>query len=136
MTTPTEIRLKQRDRILDVVFDSGLSCSFPCAFLRAFTPSADENRRPLAKKLASLKQHCQVNISDIEQVGHYAVKLRFDEALSADLEASSSGNDGRQGTTGPENRPYAPFDAVTPVRALRVSTPPLIFPIFSHCKNG
>ena len=85
MTTPTEIRLKQRDRTLDVVFDSGLSCSFPCAFLRAFTPSADENRRPLAEKLASLKQHCQVNISDIEQVGHYAVKLRFDDGHETGL---------------------------------------------------
>ena len=85
MTTPTEIRLKQRDRVLEVVFDSGLSCSFPCAFLRAFTPSADENRRPLAEKLASMEQHSQVNISDIEHVGHYAVKLRFDDGHETGL---------------------------------------------------
>ena len=82
---PTEIRLKQRDRVLQVVFDSGLSCSFPCAFLRAFTPSADENRRPRAEKLASLEQHSRVNISDIEHVGHYAVKLRFDDGHETGL---------------------------------------------------
>ncbi len=85
MTTPTEIRLKQRDRVLHVVFDSGMACSFPCAFLRAFTPSADENRRPLAEKLASMEQHSQVNISDIEHVGHYAVKLRFDDGHETGL---------------------------------------------------
>ena len=85
MTTPTEIRLKQSERILQVVFDSGLSCSFPCAFLRAFTPSADENRRPTAEKLASMEQHSQVNISDIEHVGHYAVKLCFDDGHETGL---------------------------------------------------
>ena len=38
---PTDIRLHQLTRKLEVTFDDGLHCLLPCEFLRVYSPSAE-----------------------------------------------------------------------------------------------
>ena len=38
---PTEIKLHQQSRLLEVSFANGKTFSFPCEFLRVYSPSAE-----------------------------------------------------------------------------------------------
>ena len=38
---PTDIKLHQKSRILEVAFDDGSQFNFPCEFLRVYSPSAE-----------------------------------------------------------------------------------------------
>ena len=38
---PTEIKLHQRSRILEISFDNGKTFNLPCEFLRVYSPSAE-----------------------------------------------------------------------------------------------
>jgi DUF971 family protein len=75
---PTEINLHQVSRVLDVTFDDGASFSLPVEYLRVFSPSAEvRGHGPGQEVLQSGKS--QVNISAIEPVGMYGVKLVFSD---------------------------------------------------------
>jgi len=75
---PTEIQLHQKSRILEVAFDDGLRFEFPCEFLRVYSPSAEVvGHGPGTEVLQVGKE--DVNISAIEPVGNYAVRLVFDD---------------------------------------------------------
>ena len=75
---PTEINLHQVSRTLDVAFDDGMSFSLPVEYLRVFSPSAEvRGHGPGQEVLQSGKS--QVNISAIEPIGMYAVKLVFSD---------------------------------------------------------
>lgn len=73
---PIEIKLLQKERILHIVFDNNEQYALPCEYLRVFSPSA-EVRRHGQPILITGKQ--DVNIIGIDPVGHYAVKLIFDD---------------------------------------------------------
>ena len=73
---PTEINLHQVSRMLDVSFDDGASFSLPVEYLRVFSPSAEvRGHGPGQEVLQAGKR--EVNISAIEPIGMYAVKLVF-----------------------------------------------------------
>ena len=38
---PTEIKLHQRSRVLELHFDDGLECNLTCEYLRVYSPSAE-----------------------------------------------------------------------------------------------
>ncbi len=75
---PTEITLHREQRLLELAFDDGARFRLPCEYLRVHSPSAEvaghHNKTPV---LQVGKE--QVNITDIVQVGMYAVKLFFDD---------------------------------------------------------
>lgn len=76
--TPTDIRLHQKSRELEVAFDDGSRFHFPCEFLRVFSPSAEvQGHGPGQETLQSGKR--EVNISRLEPVGNYAIQLYFDD---------------------------------------------------------
>ena len=78
MPVPTEIRLRKAERVLDVAFDDGTRFSFPAEFLRVESPSAEvQGHGPGQKQIVSGRRH--VGIMAIEPVGHYAVRLVFDD---------------------------------------------------------
>jgi len=81
---PTEITLHRERRVLELAFDDGARFQLPCEYLRVYSPSADvagyHNKTPT---LQVGKE--QVNISDIVQVGLYAVKLYFDDRHKSGL---------------------------------------------------
>lgn len=75
---PTEIRLSKDRRTLHVSFDDGASHALAAELLRVESPSAEvQGHGPTQKKTVPGKR--EVEILKVEPVGHYAVKLTFDD---------------------------------------------------------
>jgi DUF971 family protein len=75
---PTDIKLHQKSRILEIAFDDGGHFMLPCEFLRVYSPSAEvRGHGPGQETLQVGKEN--VNITQIEPVGTYAVVLFFDD---------------------------------------------------------
>ena len=78
MPTPTEIRLKRAERVLDVSFDDGARFSLPAEYLRVESPSAEvQGHGPGQKVLVAGRR--EVGILRVEPVGHYAIRIAFDD---------------------------------------------------------
>ena len=76
---PTEIKLHQASKVLELTFDDGRQFRLPCEYLRVFSPSAEvRGHGPGQEVLQSGKR--DVGIDSIEPVGVYAVKLAFSDA--------------------------------------------------------
>jgi DUF971 family protein len=75
---PTELRLKRAERRLDVSFDDGTTFSLPAEYLRVESPSAEVQGHSASQK-QTVPGKAQVGIDRIEPVGHYAVRLIFDD---------------------------------------------------------
>lgn len=75
---PVSINLHQASRVLEVKFDDGSQFNLDCEYLRVYSPSAEvRGHGPGQEVLQVGKQN--VNISNIEAVGNYAVRLLFDD---------------------------------------------------------
>lgn len=75
---PTEIKLRQKSRLLEVAFEGGERFELSCEFLRVFSPSAEvRGHGPGQEKLQVGKR--DVEILRVEPVGNYAVKLVFSD---------------------------------------------------------
>lgn len=75
---PTEIKLHQKSRVLEIAFDDGARFELPCEYLRVYSPSAEvRGHGPGTGTLQVGKE--DVNITRIEPVGTYAVCLFFDD---------------------------------------------------------
>jgi DUF971 family protein len=78
MATPTEIRLKRAEKRLEVDFDDGSRFAFPAEFLRVESPSAEvQGHGPNERRTVPGKR--QVGILAVEPVGHYAIRILFDD---------------------------------------------------------
>ncbi|NJD06142.1 MAG: DUF971 domain-containing protein [Methylococcaceae bacterium] len=78
MPTPTDIRLHQKSRILEVVFDDGSRFELPCEYLRVYSPSAEvKGHGPGQETLQTGKE--DVTITDIRPVGNYAICPTFSD---------------------------------------------------------
>jgi DUF971 family protein len=78
MPTPTEIRLDRAARVLHVTYDDGAAFALPAELLRVESPSAEvQGHNPGQKQIVSGRS--RVGIIGIEPVGHYAVRLLFDD---------------------------------------------------------
>lgn len=76
--TPTEIKLKQEEKILEVCFDNGSLFSFPAEFLRVHSPSAEvQGHSEDQRKVVAGRRH--VGILSVEPVGQYAIRIEFDD---------------------------------------------------------
>jgi DUF971 family protein len=75
---PTELKLHQASRVLEISFADGEKFSLPCEFLRVYSPSAEvRGHGPGQETLQSGKK--EVAITEIEPVGSYAVRLLFSD---------------------------------------------------------
>ncbi len=75
---PTDIRLHQQSRRLEISFDNDRHFSFTCEFLRVHSPSAEvRGHGPGQEVLQTGKE--DVNIVAIEPVGQYAIRLVFSD---------------------------------------------------------
>lgn len=78
MAKPTEIKLHQRSRVLEIHFDDGLECNLTCEYLRVHSPSAEvQGHGPGQEKLQVGKE--DVGIDQIVPTGNYAIKIVFDD---------------------------------------------------------
>jgi len=75
---PTEIKLHQKSRVLEISFADGKSFRLPCELLRVYSPSAEvRGHGPGQEVLQTGKK--EVEILRIEPVGSYAVQLYFSD---------------------------------------------------------
>ena len=75
---PTDIKLHKQSRVLEISFEDGTTFELPTEFLRVYSPSAEvRGHGPGQETLQVGKQ--DVNINSIDPIGHYAVKLVFDD---------------------------------------------------------
>ncbi len=81
---PSEINLHQKSRRLVVLFDDGARFEFSCEFLRVYSPSAEVRGHGIGNEVLQRGKE-RVNITAIEPVGHYAVKLVFDDGHDSGL---------------------------------------------------
>lgn len=77
-TRPTDIKLHQKSRVLEIAFDDGSHFELPCEFLRVYSPSAEVRGHGPGQEVLQLGKE-KVNITAIEPVGTYAVALHFDD---------------------------------------------------------
>lgn len=77
MVHPTAINYRKGTRQLAVTWDD-FACELPAELLRVFSPSAEvRGHGPGERKLQSGKKYVQ--ITGIDPVGNYAVRLAFDD---------------------------------------------------------
>ena len=75
---PTEIKLHQKSRVLEISFADGKTFRLPYEFLRVYSPSAEvRGHGPGQEVLQTGKQ--EIEIARIEPVGQYAVQLYFSD---------------------------------------------------------
>ena len=75
---PGEIRYLAADKRLEIDFDNGVTFSYPVELLRVESPSAEvQGHGPGDKKVMAGRRH--VGILEIEPVGNYAVRIKFDD---------------------------------------------------------
>ncbi|MHB1591262.1 MAG: gamma-butyrobetaine hydroxylase family protein [Sulfuricella sp.] len=81
---PTEIKLHQKSRLLEIAFSDGQRFELPCEFLRVYSPSAEvRGHGPGQEVLQAGKKN--VEITDVQPVGSYAVQLVFSDGHDSGL---------------------------------------------------
>lgn len=84
MAAPVAITLHQQSRMLEVAYDDGNVFRLPCEYLRVYSPSAEVKGHGPGQGVLQVGKE-DVNITEIEPVGHYAVKLIFDDGHKTGL---------------------------------------------------
>ncbi|MBT9611969.1 MAG: DUF971 domain-containing protein [Burkholderiales bacterium] len=74
--TPTEIKLHQKSRTLEIAFADGSRFNLPCEFLRVYSPSAEVRGHGPGQEVLQVGK-INAEITGIEPVGTYAVNLAF-----------------------------------------------------------
>jgi DUF971 family protein len=75
---PTEIRLHQKSRLLEVQYADGKTFRLPCEFLRVYSPSAEVRGHGPGQEVLQVGKQ-DVEITKVEPVGQYAVQLTFSD---------------------------------------------------------
>ena len=78
MRWPLELRLKQAEKVLEVVFDDGNRFRLPAEYLRVESPSAEVQGHGPGQKTI-VHGRARVGIIALEPVGNYAVRITFDD---------------------------------------------------------
>ena len=78
MPNPTELQLHQASKVLEVSFDDGSRFELSCEYLRIHSPSAEVKGHGPGQEVLQVNKE-DVNITRIEPVGNYAVRLHFDD---------------------------------------------------------
>jgi DUF971 family protein len=81
---PTDIRLHQTSRMLEISFDDGKNARLSCEFLRVHSPSAEVRGHGVGQEILQTGKE-DINISAIEPVGNYAVRLVFTDGHNTGL---------------------------------------------------
>jgi len=81
---PTEIKLHQKSRMLEIAFADDQRFELPCEFLRVYSPSAEVRGHGPGQEVLQVGKQ-DVEITQIEPVGSYAVKLVFSDGHDSGL---------------------------------------------------
>jgi DUF971 family protein len=75
---PVEIRIKTKEKALEIDFDNGESFIIKAELLRVESPSAEIQGHGSGQKV-TLAGRRHVGILSVEPVGNYAIKISFDD---------------------------------------------------------
>lgn len=78
MPTPTDIRLRQTSRVLEIAFDDGRSFRLPYEYLRVFSPSAEVRGHGPGQEVLQVGKR-EIEIRQVEPVGSYAIQPTFSD---------------------------------------------------------
>jgi DUF971 family protein len=81
---PTEIKLHQKSRMLEIAFSDGQRFELPCEFLRVYSPSAEVRGHGPGQEVLQVGKK-NVEITDVQPVGSYAVQLVFSDGHDSGL---------------------------------------------------
>ena len=81
---PTEIKLHQKSRRIELAFDNGERYELSFEFLRVFTPSAEARGHAPGQETLQVGKR-DVDILAIEPVGNYAIKPMFSDGHDSGL---------------------------------------------------
>jgi len=84
MPTPTEIKLHQKSRVLEISFDDGKVFKLPYELLRVYSPSAEVRGHGPGQEVLQVGKQ-SVEIASIEPVGTYAVQPCFSDGHSTGI---------------------------------------------------
>src|SRR3954465_9219545 len=81
---PTEIKLHQKSRVMEILFADGREFRLPYEFLRVYSPSAEvKGHGPGQEVLQTGKR--EVEIRSLEPIGAYAVQPVFSDGHNTGL---------------------------------------------------
>src|SRR5438094_9101984 len=75
---PTEIKLHQASRVMELAFDDGANFRLPYEFLRVYSPSAEVRGHGPGQETLQFGKR-DVTITEVEPVGHYAIRPKFSD---------------------------------------------------------
>jgi DUF971 family protein len=75
---PTAINLHKISRTLELDFEDGSNFKLPLEYLRVYSPSAEVQGHAPGQEVLQVGKE-DVNVDSIEPIGHYAIKLVFDD---------------------------------------------------------
>ena len=81
---PIDIKLHQVSKLLEIKFDNNTECMLSCEFLRVYSPSAEVRGHGAGQETLQIGKE-DVNISAIELVGNYAIKITFTDGHDTGL---------------------------------------------------
>lgn len=81
---PIDIRLHKTSKLLEIKFDDNTECMLSCEFLRVYSPSAEVRGHGAGQEVLQTGKE-DVNITGIEPIGNYAVRLTFTDGHNTGL---------------------------------------------------
>ena len=75
---PVSLNLLQKSRVLQLEYSDGAKFELSCEMLRVHSPSAEVRGHGPGQDVLQVGKE-NVNIKEIEPMGHYAVRLVFDD---------------------------------------------------------
>jgi DUF971 family protein len=75
---PTEIKLHQTSRVLEIAYSDGRAFKLPYELLRVYSPSAEVRGHGPGQETLQVGKR-DVTIAAVEPVGHYAIQPRFSD---------------------------------------------------------
>ena len=82
--TPTDIRLHRGSKTLELHYDDGQIFSLSAEYLRVYSPSAEVRGHGPGQAVLQVGKTA-VGITRIEPVGHYALRIHFDDGHNTGL---------------------------------------------------
>jgi DUF971 family protein len=75
---PLELRVKRAEKLLEIAFDDGSHFQLAAEYLRVESPSAEVQGHGAGQKML-VHGRAHVGIMELEPVGNYAVRIKFDD---------------------------------------------------------
>ena len=84
MIKPIEIRYIKKTNTISINFEDGLEGDLTAEYLRCFSPSAAVKGHGPGQEILQINKE-KISITQLEPIGHYAIKIHFDDGHNSGL---------------------------------------------------